>query len=120
MTSSNRPRHSLALRVRIAAVSLLSLIVTAACSLLRSESTHPPAVMCYEPIIEITNTPTPIVTCYTAPSPLCYSPISTPTPPISPLPTPTSTPTPEARRLLMDELLVEGRFPQNVVRQLES
>lgn len=121
MTSSNRPEHPLTLRVRITAVSLLSLIVTTACSLLRSESTPTPDAMCYV-MAEPTNTPPPIVTCYTAPPPTETPTPTTFTSPLSPLPTPTPTPTltPEARRLLLDELLAENRFPQDVVRQLEG
>ncbi|HUX76553.1 MAG TPA: hypothetical protein VMY40_07950 [Anaerolineae bacterium] len=46
--------------------------------------------------------------------------MSTPfTSPISPLPTPTPPPTSEARRLLLDKLLAEGRFPGDVTQELK-
>lgn len=116
MSNSTKQRHSLTLRVRIAVVSLLSFIVSTACSLSRSQSTPTPVIMCYE-MIEPSNTPTPRVTCYTAPPPT-----ETPTPTTftSPLFTPTPTSTPEARLLLLEELLTENRFPQDIVRELEA
>jgi len=78
------------------------------------DSTHvPPMPMCYTP----TPTPTPTPRCYT-PGP-SYAPATTPRPP-HPDGTPqtSSTPTPEARRLLLEQLLAEGRFPQDVARKL--
>jgi hypothetical protein len=100
MSASNVPKLSLKLKLKIAVVSLLGFLLPSAC-------------MCYAPVLPPTTTP------------MCYEPTqmpSTPTPTTftSPLPTPTPSPTPEARRLLRDKLLAEGRFPQKVARQLES
>jgi len=120
-------------RLRIAVVSLATLIISAACSPKPAQDT--PVIMCYEAAVP-TDTPEPIVTCYTAtaspptftPTPMCYTPTApaptltlTPntfTSPLSPLPTPTLTP--EARHLLRERLLAEERFPQDVARELES
>lgn len=119
MPNPARQKRSLSLRLKIAAVSLLSLLVTTACSLLRLRSTPTPVITCYE-IVAPTDPPTPFVTCYTAPAPT-KTPISTTfTSPISPLPTPTPTLTPEARRILLQKLLAEGRFPHDVARELKS
>lgn len=109
MPTPDESKRSLKRRLKIAAVSLLGFLIPSACA--------PPTVTCYVPPAP-TDTPTPFVTCYTAPAPT-----STPTPdtftsPLSPLPTPT--PSPEARRLLREKLLTEGRFPGKVVRELES
>ena len=122
-------------RLKITLVSLAALAISAACSPKPTQQT--PTVTCYEPVVP-TDTPEPIVMCYTAsappptftptPTPMCYTPtplplILTPTPdtftsPLSPLPTPTLAP--EARHLLRERLLAEGRFPQGVARELES
>ncbi len=128
MSNSTEYKRSFPVRIKIALVSLLSFIVTTACTLSRTRPTPEvtcytaiaptdpptPEVLCYEAVIEPTNTPTPTVTCYTA-TPTTF------TSPLSPLPTPTPTLTPtlEARRLLLDELLAKGRFPQDIARQLE-
>jgi len=71
----------------------------------------PPACMCYAPVpppdelTRMSMTPTP--TTFTSPlSPL-------------PTPTPTPTPTPEARHLLLQRLLAEGRLPHDAVHELE-
>jgi len=114
-----RPKRSLSLRLKIAAISLLSFLVTTACSLLRLRSTPEPVMLCYE-VINPTDTPKPIVTCYTALPPTDTPPPTTFTSPISPLPTPTTTSTPEARHLLLEELLATGRFPTDVAHELES
>ncbi len=115
MSSSTEQRRSFSLRIKITLVSILSFIVTSACSLMQSRTTPTPVIMCY---IEAppTNTPTPIVLCYDM-----VAPTETPfTSPLSPLPTPTPTSTPEARRLLLDRLIAEGRLPRDVARQLQS
>ena len=116
MQGPTRQKYSLSLRAKIAVVSLLSFLVTTACSWLRLRATPTPDVTCYI-MVEPTDTPTPVVMCYEV-----QMPTETPTPtpfisPISPLPTPT--PTPEARRLLRERLLTEGRFPRAVAQQLE-
>ena len=72
-----------------------------------------------------THTPLPPI-CYTLTPPMCYTPTPTcytPTPsPYPPYPVgtpqPSSTAIPEARRLLLEQLLAEGRFPQDVARKL--
>ncbi|MCP4536768.1 MAG: hypothetical protein GY832_06445 [Chloroflexi bacterium] len=124
MSNSIEQKRSLLVRIRITLVSILSFIVTTACSLSRVRPTPEPTcytvisptepptpeVLCYEMVIEATNTPTPTVTCYTA----------TPSTFTSPLLTPTPTPTPEARHLLLDKLLTKDRFPQDIARQLKS
>ena len=135
MADRIKQKRPFSLRLKIATVSLLSLIVTTACSLLRSRTTPTPVVMCYEMVaptdiptpavmcyemVAPTDTPSPFVTCYTAPPPTKTPTSTTFTSPLSPLPTPTPTSTPEARHLLLDKLLAEGRFPQDVARQLES
>lgn len=91
----------LKLRLKIAAVSLLGFLLPAACSLRPT---------CYTPgpLPVSTDTPTPFVTCYTSTATFIS--------PLSPLPTPT--PTPEARRLLREKLLADGRFPASVARDL--
>jgi hypothetical protein len=107
------------LRLRITAVSLLSILVTTACTLMRQRSTPTPVVLCYKAVAPA-EPPTPTVfTCYTAPPPT-VSP--TPTAFTSPLPTPTptSTPTPEARLPLLERLVAEGRFPDGVADNLEG
>jgi len=133
MATPDKQRKSLILRLKITVVSLVALVLSAACSPKPTQET--PAIMCYKPAVP-TDTPEPIVTCYTAtappptftPTPMCYTPTPpastlTPTPttftsPISPLPTPTLAP--EARRLLRERLLAEGRFPHDVARELGS
>jgi len=119
MPISAKRRRSLSLRLRIAMVSVLSFLVTTACSWLRLRSPSDPNVTCYTAVAP-TDPPTPVVLCYEI-----AAPTETPTPdtftsPISPLPTPTPTSTPEAHRLLLDRLLAEGRFPQDLTQQLES
>ncbi|MBU0491852.1 MAG: hypothetical protein KKA73_05725 [Chloroflexi bacterium] len=108
------------LRVKLALLSFGTFLVTMACGWLRPCTDQPPITTCYA-IALPTDTPTPpIVTCYTAvpptatPSPtlVCY----TPTPrPMSP--TPPSV-TPQARQILLETLLAEGRFPGGVADQL--
>ena len=135
MATPDKQRKSLMLRLKITLVSLVALVLSAACSPKPTQRT--PTITCYEPAVP-TDTPEPIVTCYTAtaspptftptPPPMCYTPTPlpltlTPTPdtftsPLSPLPTPTLAP--EARHLLRERLLAEGRFPQDVARELES
>jgi hypothetical protein len=119
MTTSDRQKQPAVLRLRIAAVSFLSILVATACTLMRQRSTPTPIVLCYKAVAP-TEPPTPtIFTCYTAPPPT-VSP--TPTVFTSPLstPTPTSTPAPEARRLLLERLVAEGRFPGGVAGDLEG
>jgi hypothetical protein len=112
MTAPNPSNRSLRHRIKLAAVSFLGLLIPSACSTV----TQP---VCYAPLPP-TDTPTPFVTCYTAPPPT-ETPTPTPfTSPISPLPTPTPASTAEARRLLLDRLLSEERFPDEVARDLES
>lgn len=63
--------------------------------------------LCYTP------TPSPTTLCYTptpSPTTLCYTP--TPSPPLP------STSPKEARRLLLEQLLTEERFPQDIAREL--
>ena len=119
MATPSRQRKSLMLRLRITLVSLAALVLSAACSPKPTQQT--PTTTCYEPVMP-TDTPEPIVTCYTATaSPPTFTPTPTPdtfTSPLSPLPTPTLAP--EARNLLRERLLAEGRFPQGVARELES
>jgi len=135
MATPDKQRKSLMLRLKITVVSLVALVLSAACSPKPTQET--PTITCYEPAVP-TDTPEPIVTCYTATAPpptftptptvMCYTPTAlpstlTPTPttftsPLSPLPTPTLTP--EARRLLRERLLAEGRFPHDVARELGS
>jgi hypothetical protein len=113
MPTPNKRKRPVMLRLRITAVSLLSILVTTACTMMRQRSTPTPVVLCYKMVMP-TEPPTPtIFTCYTAPPPT-VSP--TPTVFTSPLPTPTptSTPTLEARRLLRERLVSEGRFPNGV------
>ena len=119
MPISAKRRRSLSFRLRIVTVSVLSFLVTTACSWLRLRSTSDPRVTCYTAVAP-TNPPTPVVLCYEI-----AAPTETPTPdtftsPISPLPTPTPTSTPQAHRLLLDRLLADGCFPQDVTRQLEG
>ena len=103
------------LRVKIATISLLTTFVTIACAILRPRPT--PEITCYTVVPTITDTPEPIIMCYEAVAPTEAS-TSTPTPLNSPLDTPT--PTTEARRLLREQLLAEGRFPGRVVREMKS
>jgi hypothetical protein len=96
------PKRSLSfpLRVRIALISLLSLVVTTACSRLRLRGIEGSDVLCYT-VVSPTDTPTPFVICYITrkvelppdtPTPVCYTP--TPSLSASHTPTPTLTPTP--------------------------
>lgn len=111
MTTPSPFNRSLRHRVKLAVASFLGLLIPSACS-----TVAPP--VCYVPPPP-TDTPTPFVTCYTAPPPT-ETPTPTPfTSPISPLPTPTPASTAEARHLLLDRLLAEGRFPDDVARDLE-
>ena len=119
MSTPTRRNRSPSLRLKIAAISLLSFMVTTACSWLRLRPTAGPDVMCYKAVTP-TDTPTPVVMCYEMSLPTETLPSTTFTSPISPLPTPTPTPTSEARRLLLDKLLAEGRFPDGVTLELES
>jgi hypothetical protein len=119
MPISAKRRRSLSRRLRIAMVSVLSFLVTTACSWLRLRSTPDPSVTCYTAVAP-TKPPTPVVLCYEIAAPTETSTPDMFTSPISPLPTPTPTSTPEAHRLLLDRLLAEGRFPQDLTRQLES
>lgn len=154
------------LRLKIALVSFLSLMMTAACSRLRLRDVEEPDVLCYT-VISPTDTPTPVVMCYEValptdtPTPVCYtatpslSASHTPTATLTPTPlcyTPTPSPTAqsadapllltpakvlpvldyvpqadvepvtplEARRLLLEELLAEGRFPRRVAKRLSE
>ena len=119
MPTPNKPKRSLKLRIKVAVVSAVYFITTAACALLRPRSNPTPVITCYE-MIEPTDTPEPIVECYEA-VPVTETP--TPTPfdsPLSPLPTPRATPTPEARHLLQERLLAANRFPESIARELES
>ena len=119
MSTPTRRNRSPSLRLKIAAISLLSFMMTTACSWLRLRPTARPDVMCYKAVTP-TDTPTPVVMCYEVSLPT-ETPPSTPfTSPISPLPTPAPTPTSEARRLLLDKLLAEGRFPGDVTQELKS
>jgi hypothetical protein len=108
MPTPAQRKHQIPARIKIAAVALLSSIVTLACAATRQRPT--PGVLCYQ-VIAVTDTPTPFVTCYEA-----VIPSETPTPFVSPLPTPTATP--EARHLLLERLLAEGRLPENVIQEL--
>ena len=107
--------RSLGHRLKLAAISFLGLLIPSACSTV----TQP---MCYVPPPP-TDMPTPFVTCYTAPPPTetpTPTPFTSPLSPLSPLPTPPPTSTAEARRLLLDRLLSEDRFPDAVARDMES
>ena len=117
MSTPTRRNRSPSLRLKIAAISLLSFVVTTACSWLRLRPTAEPGVTCYTAVAP-TDPPTPVVLCYEVAPPTETPPSTTFTSPISPLPTPT--PTSEARRLLLERLLTEGRFPGGVTRELES
>ena len=107
MPTPNESKPTLKRRLKIAALSLLGLIVPALACV-------PCPTTCYAPVPP-TDTPTPFVTCYVA---VPETPTPTPTPFTSPLPTPT--PTPEARHQLLDRLLAEGRLPEAAARALES
>jgi hypothetical protein len=119
MSTPTRRNRSPSLRLKIAAISLLSFVVTTACSWLRLRPTAEPGVTCYTAVAP-TDPPTPVVLCYEVSPPTETPPSSTFTSPISPLPTPTPSPTSEARRLLLDTLLAEGRFPDEVTQELKS
>jgi hypothetical protein len=96
-------------RLETAVVSLIAFLISLACSLKPLRDTPTPAPMCYTATLPATDTPEPIGVCYTpTPSPITF---------VSPL-SPVPTPTPEARHLLQERLLAEGRFPQDVVREL--
>jgi hypothetical protein len=118
MPIQEKRKRSLSLRLKILIVSLLSFLVTTACSWLRLRSTPEPNVTCYT-MAAPTDPPTPVIMCYEAPAPT-ETPTTTFTSPISPLPTPSPSATPEARRLLLEQLLTEGHFPLDVARKLES
>jgi len=115
-------------RLETAVVSLIAFLISLACSLKPPRDTPTPAPMCYTTTLPATDTPEPIGVCYTPtasvetptstfPPPVCYTPTPSPITFVSPL-SPVPTPTPEARRLLQERLLAEGRFPQDVVREL--
>lgn len=130
MTEPVRRRLSVVRRWRLVVVSGLAFCVTLACSLFRGRDsdgdagvicyaeappTETPQIMCYEPVMieEPTATPTPISPLSPLPTPvMCYTP--------TPSPTPTATPTPEARDVLLDRLLADGRFPETVARALQE
>ena len=98
MPIPNRSKLSFKLKLKLVVVSLLGVLLPSACA--RYTPTPMPPT-CYEPVAPpMTATPTTFIS------------------PISPLPTPT--PSPEARRLLREKLLTEGRFPGKIARQLEG
>ncbi len=127
------------LRKRWALISGLALAFSAACAVPVTCYTPMPSTI--EPSATPTQTPTPTPTlffvCYTpTPSlqpidtltPTCYTatPIATPTPVLIPPPEATftpipATPTPMPQTLdeLREKLLVEGRFPEGVVKELK-
>jgi hypothetical protein len=71
--------------------------------------TPSPTIMCYTPTPSHTATP---LRCYTAmPSDMTARP--------SDAAQPSSVGTPEARRLLLEQLLAEGHFPQDIARNLQ-
>jgi hypothetical protein len=76
--------------------------------------TPTPSPMCYTPTPSHTPTPTPTLL------PRCYTP--TPFVPSSQdrTPQPPASPTPEARQALLEQLLAEGRFPQDVASKLQA
>jgi hypothetical protein len=85
-----------------------------------------PAHAQVSPTLTPTPSPTPTIMCYTptpshtATPPMCY----TATPSYAPAPVsdavqPSSSGTPQARRLLLDQLLAEGRFPQDIAHRLQ-
>ena len=122
MSTPTRRKHPIPVRIKIAAIALLSSIVTFACAVTRQRPT--PEVLCYQ-VIAPADTPTLFVTCYEAvipsetPTPFT-SPLATPTPMCytpTPSPTPT-TATPKARHLLLEQLIAEGRLPKDIARQL--
>jgi hypothetical protein len=117
MTIPGQQKRPLSLRIKITVISLLSFLVTSACTLLRPRPT--PFVTCYA-MVAPTATSTPFVTCYTMPPPTETPDSTLFTSPLSPLPTPTPTATPEARRLLLGRLLAENRFPQDIAWQLSE
>jgi hypothetical protein len=120
---ANGSRLPLRRRLKIALVSLMAFFISSACSLKPPRET--PVPICYAEVPPVTDTPEPIVMCYTmpaptaTPTPLCYTPTPYPTTFVSPL-SPIPTPTPEARRLLQERLLAEGRFPQSIAHELGS
>jgi hypothetical protein len=119
MPTPDRQEHPVMLRLRITVVSLLSILVTTACTMMRQRSTPTPVMLCYKMVVP-TEPPTPaIFTCYTAPPPT-VSPTATAFTSPLPTPTPTSTPTSEARRLLRERLVAEGRFPDGFAGGLEG
>jgi hypothetical protein len=100
MPALSKSKHSPKQRLKILIIALFAFLL-------------PPTFgCCYAPppppeeLTRMATTPTP--TTFTSPlSPL-------------PTPTPTPTPTPEARHLLLQRLLAEGRLPPGVVHELES
>jgi len=63
MPDTSRRKKSLSLRAKVAAVSVLSFLVTTACAWLRLRSTPEPIITCYE-MVAPTDPPTPVVMCY--------------------------------------------------------
>ena len=110
MPNPIKRKHSPSLRLKIVVVSLLSFLITTACSWLRLRPGSAPGILWHKLIAP---TETPMVLCYEV-----VAPTDTPTSPASPLPTPTPTSAPETRRFLLEQLLAEGRFPLGVVWQL--
>lgn len=111
LRKSGRHRGS---RLKIAVSSVLAILIPSACVL--GSRKDPVIVTCYT-APPPTKTP-PIVLCYTMPPPT-VTPTPTQVSPLdSPLPTPTSTL--DARRNLLDRLIVEGRLPADIVHEIEA
>ena len=68
----------------------------------------------------ITPTPTPSPTPSASPTILCYTPTPSSTPTLYPATAPPSLPTQESRRLLLEQLLAEERFPPGIARELDE
>ena len=77
-----------------------------------------PSPMCYTPTPSHTPpSPTPSPRCYTvAPN---IVPVSSGSSSPDRTPQPSASPTPEARQALLEQLLAEGRFPQDVASKLQ-
>lgn len=108
-------------RIRLIVISALAFCVTVACSLwdrrarkgvVTCYTAEPipetPEVLCYE-MVEPTPTPEELTP---SPTPVCYT--------ATPSPTWTPTPVAEDQESLLERLLAEERFPEDVARELTA